>query len=69
MRIESNQCRRSQEAIAEVFLLAFRALPKADRDAVVVRIASDKRLVKAILSLAKMKKRGTKLSRQLNRAL
>ncbi len=40
------------EAIAEVFLTALKALPKAERDAVLARIARDKAFARDILDLA-----------------
>ena len=43
---------RAQRATADVFLTALKALPKAERDAVVVRIARDKAFARDILDLA-----------------
>ena len=43
---------RTQQATADVFLTALKALPKAERDAVVVRIAQDKAFGRDILDLA-----------------
>ena len=43
---------RTQRATADVFLTALKALPKAERDAVVVRIARDKAFARDILDLA-----------------
>lgn len=40
------------QATAEVFLTALKALPKAERDAVLVRIARDKAFAQDILDLA-----------------
>jgi len=40
------------EATAEVFLLALKALPKQERDAVLVRIAKDKEFARDLLDLA-----------------
>ena len=37
------------EATAEVFMTAFKALPKSERDAVLVRIARDKTLARDLL--------------------
>ena len=42
----------SQQATADVFLTALKALPKAERDAVVARIARDKAFARDILDLA-----------------
>ncbi len=43
---------RAQRATADVFLTALKVLPKAERDAVVVRIARDKTFARDILDLA-----------------
>jgi hypothetical protein len=43
---------KAQAATADVFLTALKALPKAERDAVLVRIARDKALARDILDLA-----------------
>jgi len=43
---------RTQRATADVFLTALKALPKGERDAVVVRIARDKAFARDILDLA-----------------
>ncbi len=43
---------RAQRATADVFLTALKALPKDERDAVVVRIARDKAFARDILDLA-----------------
>ena len=43
---------RAQRATADVFLTALKALPKPERDAVVVRIARDKAFARDILDLA-----------------
>ncbi len=43
---------RAQRATADVFLTALKALPKAERNAVVVRIARDKTSARDILDLA-----------------
>jgi len=40
------------EATADVFLTALKALPKPERDAVVVRIARDKAFARDLLDLA-----------------
>lgn len=42
----------SQQATADVFLTALKALPKAERDAVVATIARDKAFARDILDLA-----------------
>ncbi len=43
---------KAQRATADVFLTALKALPKAERDAVVVRIARDRAFARDILDLA-----------------
>ena len=43
---------KGQRATADVFLTALKALPKAERDAVVLRIARDKAFARDILDLA-----------------
>ncbi len=43
---------KAQRATADVFLMALKALPKPERDAVVVRIARDKTFARDILDLA-----------------
>lgn len=43
---------KAQAATADVFLTALRALPKPERDAVLVRIARDKAFARDILDLA-----------------
>ena len=43
---------KTQRATADVFLTALKALPKSERDAVVVRIARDKTFARDILDLA-----------------
>lgn len=40
------------EATAEVFWTAFRALPRKDRDAVIARLAQDKRLRRDLIDIA-----------------
>ena len=42
----------AQAATADVFITALKALPKAERDAVLVRIARDKAFARDILDLA-----------------
>jgi len=51
------------EATADVFLTAFRALPKTERDAVIVRIAQDKSLARDLLDLATIAQRRCEPSR------
>ena len=43
---------KTQRATADVFLTPLKALPKGERDAVVVRIARDKTFARDILDLA-----------------
>ncbi|MCP4250212.1 MAG: hypothetical protein GY778_24475 [bacterium] len=43
---------KAQQATADVFLTALKALPKSERDAVVVRIARDKAFSRDIRDLA-----------------
>jgi len=43
---------KGQQATADVFITALKALPKAERDAVVVQIARDKMFARDILDLA-----------------
>ena len=54
---------KAQAATADVFLTALKALPKAERDAVLVRIARDKSLARDILDLALISKRQREPSR------
>ncbi len=54
---------RAQRATADVFLTALKALPKAERDAVVVRIARDKAFARDILDLATIAERRAERSR------
>lgn len=54
---------KAQRATADVFLTALKALPKAERDAVVVRIARDKAFARDILDLAMIAKRRSEPSR------
>jgi len=51
------------EAMAEVFLTALKALPKTQRDAVVVRIARDEEFVHSIIDLSTISKRCDEPSR------
>ena len=54
---------KAQKATADVFLTALKALPKPERDAVVVRIARDKAFAQDILDLALMADRRKESSR------
>ena len=54
---------KKQKATADVFLIALKALPKAERDAVVVGIARDKAFAGDILDLATIVKRRKEPSR------
>ncbi|MGB2984753.1 MAG: hypothetical protein WBE26_02625 [Phycisphaerae bacterium] len=54
---------KAQRATADVFLTALKALPKAERDAVVVRIARDKAFARDILDLALIADRRSERSR------
>lgn len=54
---------KARAATADVFLTALKALPKAERDAVVVRIARDKTFARDILDLALIAKRQDERSR------
>ena len=54
---------RTQRATADVFLTALKALPKGERDAVVVRIARDKAFARDILDLALIADRRRERSR------
>ena len=47
----------AQRATADVFLTALKALPRAERDAVVARIARDAEFARDILDLALITKR------------
>jgi len=51
------------EAAADVFITAFRALPKTERDAVIVRIAQDRSLARDLLDLATIARRRHEPSR------
>ena len=54
---------KSQAATADVFVTALKALPKRERDAVLVRIARDKAFARDILDLALIAKRRKEPSR------
>lgn len=60
---------RTQRATADVFLTALKALPKAERDAVVVRIARDKAFARDILDLALITERRGERSRPFRKCL
>ncbi|MFH1744125.1 MAG: hypothetical protein ABIH23_34415 [bacterium] len=51
------------EATADVFFMALKALPKPERDAVLVRIARDKSFARDILDLAVIAERRREASR------
>ncbi len=59
----------SQQATADVFLTALKALPKAERDAVVARIARDKAFARDILDLALIADRQDESSRPFHEYL
>ncbi len=54
---------KAQAATADVFLTALKALPKAERDAVLVRIAREKPFAQDILDLALIARRRREPSR------
>jgi len=54
---------KAQAATADVFLTALKALPKAERDAVLVGIARDKALARDILDLVLIARRRSEPSR------
>ncbi len=54
---------KAQRATADVFLTALKALPKAERDAVLVHIARDKAFARDILDLALIAERRGEPSR------
>jgi len=54
---------KAQAATADVFMTALKALPKAERDAVLVRIARDKAFARDILDLAVIAERRKEPSR------
>lgn len=54
---------KAQRATADVFLTALKALPKAERNAVVVRIAQDRTFARDILDLALIADRRRERSR------
>jgi len=60
---------KSQQATADVFLTALKALPKTERDAVVIRIARDKAFARDILDLALIADRRHEPSRPFRKYL
>jgi hypothetical protein len=57
------------EALADVFLTALKALPKRERDAVLVRIARDKSLARDLADLALIAERRPQPSRPFRQYL
>jgi hypothetical protein len=57
------------ESIAEVFMTALKALPKRERDAVLVRIARDRALARDLLDLAVIAERRRQPSRLFRKYL
>jgi hypothetical protein len=57
------------KATAEVFFTAFKALPKEDRDEVLVRIAGDRSLRRDLLDLATIAERQQESSRPFHEYL
>ena len=57
------------EALADVFLTALKALPRSERDAVLVRIARDKTLARDLLDLAVIASRRSQPSRPFRQYL
>ena len=60
---------KTQQATADVFLTSLKALPKAERDAVVVRIARDRMFARDILDLALIVDRRHESSRPFRKYL
>jgi len=60
---------KAQRATADVFLTALKALPKGERDAVVVRIARDKAFTRDIVDLALIAARRGEPSRRFHEYL
>ena len=56
----------STEATSEVFLTAFRALKKREREAVLEKLLKDKQLVEDLLDLVVLKQRRKEPSRSLD---
>ena len=69
MHTEGNDMTKAQGATADVFLMTLKALPKRERDAVVVRIARDRTFARDILDLAMIAKRRTERSRSFREYL
>ena len=59
----------SSQATAEVFFTALKALPKAERDEVLSRIASDRGLRRDLMDLAVMAERADEPSRPFDEYL
>ena len=57
------------EALADVFLSALKALPRRERDAVLVRIARDKTLARDLLDLTVIASRRSQPSRPFRQYL
>ena len=57
------------KATAEVFFTAFKALPKAERDEIVVRMAGDRSLRRDLLDLATIAERQQESSRSFDEYL
>lgn len=57
------------EATAEVFVTAFKALPKKERDAVVLKLTEDKRLRRDLIDIAIAQERLTEHTRPLKEVL
>ncbi len=60
---------KAQRATADVFLTALKALPKRERDAVVLHIARDKTFARDILDLAVIADRRGERSRPFRKYL
>lgn len=60
---------KAQRATADVFLTALKALPKIERDAVVVRIARDKSFARDTCDLALISNRERQSSRSFREYL
>jgi hypothetical protein len=56
----------STEATSEVFLTAFRALKKREREAVLEKLLKDKQLVEDLMDLVVLKQRRKEPSRRLD---
>jgi len=64
-----NKGAESGEAAAERFVAGLKALPKAQRDAVVVRLAHDREIMKDLLDLSLIDSRRNETSRPLREYL